>query len=278
MDKKRVFQHMAFIRTSRYTSLPFLKIVALCLLSCGIMILSSTEHIKTIQWHSWIADHIHHTMVNASKPFLTLRKLKEEWHRVFNAVEDNKYLKKELKNLYYWQQSARSLMVENTHLRAALKILPKTLPLFLTASLQKVMDPRNGTQLILDAGYEQGLVKNQVVMCEGVLIGRLTDVYAKTSKVLPLNDPLSRIPVLSETSNAKAILSGHTQDYMILTHSEGTFVPGEMLFSSGVGGLFPPYLPVGIIQKFSKGEWLVRPLFTLPHMAYGHVLTLHQVP
>ena len=62
--------------------------------------------------------------------------------------------------------------------------------------------------VLLSVGPNHGIRKGQIALDERGLVGRVTEVGARTARVLLLTDLNSRIPVILENSRAHAILVG----------------------------------------------------------------------
>lgn len=265
----RVRSGRAFLHLSPFLQVTFLFVV------CVLMIILQLKENPSIQKaRSFSADYIHHFMALSARPFLSVKHFPDYWHNLIKAKEQNEHLHRQLAEFQQLHYTARTLMAENKKLREALKLLPSHMPIFLTAKIYRVIDAQGGAHLILDAGQEQGLSKDQAVMVKGYLVGRIIEVNSHTCRILPLTDPLSRIPVVLELSNLRAILAGSNNGQLALTHREenASIVAGELALSSGEGGLFPAGLPIGVMEKSSSGQWLVNPLFSLKDLTFGHVL------
>ena len=62
--------------------------------------------------------------------------------------------------------------------------------------------------VLLSVGPNHGIRKGQIALDERGLVGRVTELGARTARVLLITDLNSRIPVILETSRAHAILVG----------------------------------------------------------------------
>jgi rod shape-determining protein MreC len=93
--------------------------------------------------------------------------------------------------------------------------------------------------------YPQGRARD-----ERGLVGRVTEVVARTALVLLLTDLNSRIPVILENSRAHAILVGTNGTRPRLTYwAEGAMPQeGERVVTSTEASAFPANLPVGMVH------------------------------
>ena len=87
-------------------------------------------------------------------------------------------------------------------------------------------------------------------MDERGLVGRVTEIGARSARVLLLTDINSRIPVTLESSRARAILVGTNGARPRLLHwPEGVMpVEGERVVTSAEANAFPAGLPVGVVH------------------------------
>ncbi|MNI48374.1 Cell shape-determining protein MreC [compost metagenome] len=75
-----------------------------------------------------------------------------------------------------------------------------------------------------------------------------------------LTDVASRIPVMVERTDARAMLTGDGSrsprlDYV---RGQGAVQDGDRILTSGDGGGFPRGLPVGVVAKGVDGSWRVK--------------------
>ena len=110
--------------------------------------------------------------------------------------------------------------------------------------------------VLLNVGARDGIRDGWATMDGIGLVGRISGVGAKTSRVILLTDSNSRIPVVVQPSGQKAILSGDNGDLPPLDFLEDqTEVrPGDQVFSSGDGGVLPAGLPVGQVVMGTDGR------------------------
>jgi len=105
--------------------------------------------------------------------------------------------------------------------------------------------------LILDVNDPNSLLlNNQPVLSKEGIIGRIRSLGLRSVEVMLSQDPQSLIPVISSESRLHSILKGHgleRKGQLINVKKTATFIKGEELYSSGLGGVFPPNYLVGRI-------------------------------
>ena len=103
--------------------------------------------------------------------------------------------------------------------------------------------------VLLNVGARDGIIDGWATMDGLGLVGRISGVGDKTSRVILLTDSNSRVPVVVQPSGQRAILSGDNGDLPPLDFLEdpAEIRPGDQVVSSGDGGVFPAGLLVGSV-------------------------------
>jgi rod shape-determining protein MreC len=168
---------------------------------------------------------------------------------IFNVYSENLRLKDENARLRQWQGAAILLQGRVANYERLLHAVPRRE----TSSVLAHVIGRSGRPylqtMILDAGKAEGVRPGEAVLDARGLIGRVLVAGDHTAWVIPLKDLNSRIPVTIAPGNAQAILAGNnTPNPGIETLDPRAHVKaGDVLFTSGDGGLLPPGLPIGTI-------------------------------
>lgn len=161
--------------------------------------------------------------------------------------KDNDALRAENEKLKEWYQAALMLQSENTALRDLLNVDKEQAKSFITTRVIADGSSTYAKSLVIEGGKNAGVVKGQGVVSREGLIGRVIESGSRTARVLLLQDINSRIPVLVEGSNERAILAGTNEASPVLDHlaADNKVAPGQRVVTSGLGGLFPYGIPVG---------------------------------
>ncbi len=168
---------------------------------------------------------------------------------IFSVYSENLRLKEENARLRQWQGAAILLQGRVANYERLLHAVPRRE----TSSVLAHVIGRSGRPylqtMILDAGKAEGVRAGEAVLDARGLLGRVLVAGDHTAWVIPLKDLNSRIPVTIAPGNAQAILAGNnTANPGIETLDPRAQVkPGDVLFTSGDGGLLPPGLPIGTL-------------------------------
>lgn len=117
--------------------------------------------------------------------------------------------------------------------------------------------------LTIDKGKKAGLKENMVVITKNGLIGKLQKVtnYSSEVKLITANDVNNKVSVSIATTEGEtdAILSGYDKKQGLVIVSEvDSQVPievGNTVTTSGLGGMFPRGIYIGVVQTISNDKY-----------------------
>jgi len=113
--------------------------------------------------------------------------------------------------------------------------------------------------IILNKGTKDKLKIGMAVVDEVHLVGKVIEVNFTNSRVLLLSDLNSKIPVVLEPIGMQAVVSGTGGtngkiQYTKEEYSDDINNQEIIAYTSGLGGLFKPGLPVGKISRVNPNE------------------------
>ena len=208
------------------------------------------------------------------QPFQETRSLLKDTHTFIHLREEYDRLKMENESLKWQVHSLTPLLHENKTLKQLIKTPDFEAHGQLTARI--LSSPYDGLHhfFLVAAGRNHGIEKNQAVIVSEGIMGRVEKVGRNVARILLLNDSNSRIPVMTSLSEQKAILAGEGGDLPTLVYVGDVrkLQEGEGIVTSGLGGVFPPGLPVGIIDKIENGKVSIRPYVPFDRIEWVHIL------
>lgn len=178
-----------------------------------------------------------------------------------DAMEENEKLNKRLSELLTERQQYSEIILENKRLRTIVG-LKETDPAFFTTAraIARGYDRFLNT-LIIDKGRNHGIVKNMAVVTANGLAGKIHAVREDFSEVLLLNDPNFSVAVRLQKSRHEGVVSGTGRGYCLLKYipPEEIIEKDELVITSGLDGIFPSGIPVGVISYIGKdgGEFFL---------------------
>lgn len=167
-----------------------------------------------------------------------------------NLLEENRKLLAEGARL-------KDVEKENEALRKELGLIPKS-RYELEASFVIAQDPQGlGNFFIIDKGENKGIRKGMpVIVSNGILIGKITEVYPNSSKVLLLTDQNSSINAEVTDSGARGIIKGvYGLGVMMDMISQAEVIKeGDEVITSGLSNETPRGLYVGKIGQTGQSS------------------------
>lgn len=113
------------------------------------------------------------------------------------------------------------------------------------------------------AGIAQGVHAGMPVRGPDGLIGRVIEAGPDTARVLMIIDPESVVPVRRLKDGAPGFAAGRgdgTLEVRPIAMANGQFAVGDILVTSGTGGIFPPNVPVAKVTEPGRDAALAIPL------------------
>lgn len=192
-----------------------------------------------------------------SRPVVAFEKTEEFFHNFAVAWDNNQSLRKKNADL---QNDVRELVLmkaENKQLRRLLHYTSKV-P-FKRVAAGRVFADINTPFLhtvLVDAGSDAGISPGLVAFDNAFVVGRVLSVGRFYSRVLLLSDSMSHVPVADIDRTVNAILVGQGGNKAELTYypKKTHFTVGERIITSGMGGIFPAGLAVGVVSSVQDGH------------------------
>jgi rod shape-determining protein MreC len=194
-------------------------------------------------------------------PLAALRHAEAAVQDVFTLSEQNRALREENERLRRWYAVAMALDAENAELKAELHWVPDPKLSYVTAHVVADAGGVYARSVLLAVGPNNGVRKGQIALDADGLVGRVTEVGARSARVLLITDMNSRVTVMLETSRARAILVGANAPAPRLMYlPEGVHpAEGERVVTSAEAEAFPAGLPVGTVHYTADGALSVLP-------------------
>jgi len=188
---------------------------------------------------------------------------------------ENARLREEVQRLTREVSRLRESAAAARRLEALLAFREQT-PFRVIAARVVGRDPTNWfATIVVDRGSRDGVLRNSAVVTAQGAVGRVIETTPFTARVLLLSDPRSAVGVILQTSREIGVLEGNGPgDLQVKYLSRASDVrPGDLVITSGQGGVFPRGLVVGRLQTIGPGaggvifrEGTVRPAVDLARL------------
>lgn len=171
--------------------------------------------------------------------------------------KENKILKEKLAKLEAINNHFLEIEKENQRLKDLLEFR-KTLPNVIISAQIIGKDATSWFRsILLDKGTKDGVKVNQPVVTHQGLVGKIVRTAPSTALVELITDKNSRVAALIQKNRAEAILYGQSSPVCVLEYLDRDvdIQAGDYVISSGMGGIFPKGLILGIISKIGKKSY-----------------------
>jgi rod shape-determining protein MreC len=187
---------------------------------------------------------------------------------------ENVRLQAENSMLKRWRRRAEILESENRQLRSVAGAVSPEKRRPLTARAVTAPGGAFAHTVLVANGSDAGIeVGNPVVTADG-LVGLVVDVGKTYSRVLMISDINAQIPVILASSSWPGVAVGSNGTYLSLRFLPAEAAPkvGELVLTSGHGGVLPAGVPVGRVDLVRDGSVQVKPAVDLRHLSYVSIL------
>ncbi|SEC25323.1 rod shape-determining protein MreC [Rhodobacter sp. 24-YEA-8] len=245
----------------------------------GIFILWRIDSPRVERFRAALVDAVIPNMEWALAPVTRAMTMIEDFQSYTRIYEQNQELKRELQQMKAWKEAALQLEQKNARLLDLnhVRLDPK-----LTHVTGVVLADSGSPfrqSVLLNVGERDGIRDGWATMDGIGLVGRISGVGARTSRVILITDTSSRIPVTIQPSGQKALLSGDNSPLPLLDFIETTdeVRPGDRVVTSGDGGVFPAGLLVGQVAMGSDRRLRVVLAADYQRLEFLRVLRSHEL-
>lgn len=181
----------------------------------------------------------------------------------WDAAHQNAQLKREQTLMIQRIVEAKAISLENRELKAALQLREHSRAPVASGRIvgSSFSSPRR--YAIFSAGSSDGVRVGMPVRSPNGLIGRVVDSGALASRVLLVSDRASIIPARILRGGQPIISQGRgdgTVDLRPLEVGRNPFKPGDIVITSGTGGLYPPLIPIARVVRLDDDGAIALPL------------------
>ena len=200
----------------------------------------------------------------------------------FHARSENERLRGEVERLRRELFALRPDAEEAERLRALLHTRPVLPDVLLAAPIVSVETRGAYRRALLAAGSREGVLPGSPLVVPEGLIGRVVSVSLPLSKAILVTDGDCAVGGQITRTGDQGVVrgegSGLRMDYL---SSLSRVLPGDLVETAGIDGLFPRGIPIGTVVEVTRGKSLflkirIRP--SAPLSRLGDVLVLAPSP
>ena len=258
-------------RKERASRLPqiLLVLIGFLLIFVGKADITAARHVK-----SGVVEVIAPLMEAVAAPIQSIENMFEGMRTVASLREEAQRLKAQNERLRRWQRRAEILESENRQLRSVLGAVIPQDRVAVTARVITAPGSSFVQTVLIQHGEGFAVRRGDPVVTADGLVGMIVEPGNRYSRVLLLSDVNARIPVILSRSSWPGLIHGQNSLLLKLQFLplEARPAKGELVQTSGHGGVLPAGIPVGRIEQISSEQVLVRPSVDLRQLSFVSVL------
>jgi rod shape-determining protein MreC len=197
---------------------------------------------------------------------------------------ENAALQVENRTLRATNQGLRDAEHEVNRLRHALNYRERSVFKLIAAEVVTRDSSTWWRTVTIDRGKRDGIQADMPVATDVGLVGKITTVSDSISVVLLISDENCKVAASVEGSREQGIVSGERviaglNPFLNLNFlsKQADLKPGQKVYTSGVGGVFPSGLLIGVVKTFRvrelDGQAQLTPAVDLSHLEDVFVVT-----
>ncbi|MFY9318992.1 rod shape-determining protein MreC [Lentibacter algarum] len=249
------------LRTEDFSGpLKRLILVVLMLVLVGVFILWRIDSPRVERFRIAVIDRVVPNFDWAFAPVTGAANLIKDFQSYRKIYEQNQELRRELQRMESWKEAALQLEQENARL---LDLNNVRLDPRLTSISGNVLADSGSPyrqSVLINVGARDGILDGWAAMDGIGLVGRVSGVGERSSRVLLLTDASSRVPVTVQPSGQRGLIIGDNTlaPPIDFVENRDMIRPGDRVVSSGDGDVFPSGVLIGHIAVDTGGRMRVR--------------------
>ena len=228
-----------------------LRLIVLAAMAAGLMVADHRQH-QLAAIRDGIASLGYPIQRAVSAPFEAWASMRESFATRTRVEAENVRLAAD--NLVLRLQLLRfdALEQENRRLRAVRESSPRAVQRSLVAEILQVdLDPFRQRALV-NKGTRAGVFRGQAAIDAKGIFGQVTRAGPVSAEIIMISDPEHAIPVAINRTGARSIALGTGRSGLLslpYLPQNADVVAGDLLVSSGLGGVYPPGYPVAKVTS-----------------------------
>ncbi|MGH8130003.1 MAG: rod shape-determining protein MreC [Steroidobacteraceae bacterium] len=231
-----------------------LRLIVLALMSAGLMVADHRQH-RLAAFRDWVSTAAYPFQWAVQAPLAAWIATRESLATRARVEADNVRLAADNLVLRLKTMRFESLEQENQRLRAARESSARVVQRSLVAEIVRVdLDPFR-QRVLVNKGGKDGVFRGQAALDANGIFGQVTRAGPISAEVILISDPEHAIPVQVNRTGTRSIALGTGRSGLLslpyLPQNTDVIV-GDLLVSSGLGGVYPPGYPVGKVSAIVR--------------------------
>ena len=244
----------------------------------GLFLLWRIDSPRVERFRSALVDRVVPNLSWAMAPVTKAVAIFDNFQSYSRLYEQNQQLRDELQQMKAWKEAALQLEQKNARLLDLNQVRLDPMLTHVTGVVLADSGSPFRQSVLLNVGAHDGIRDGWATMDGIGLVGRISGVGDRTSRVILLTDSNSRVPVEVQPSGQNAILSGDNsmQPPLDFVENPDKLQPGDRVVTSGDGEVFPAGLLVGSVAMGNDKRLRVILAADYERLEFLRVLRSHQ--
>ena len=211
-------------------------------------------------FYTWVSKPVQQTAVSINDTSSGSEKTRDE------LLEENSELRDEINDLVSQVINYDDLKKENEILRKYYGIKDDNPDYKIAVANVIRRDPNDDFYgFTIDKGSRDKISVNDPVITDNGLVGWISEVNVTTSKVTTLLSPDAKVGAMDQKSRDSGIATGSislSDDGLLelaVISADNKIKPGDIVITTGVGGVYPPDIVIGKVTKLDYDEYDTTP-------------------
>jgi rod shape-determining protein MreC len=181
-----------------------------------------------------------------------------EFFQVFGDLEkENQILREKLLKASIQNQKLQEHMLENIRLKRLLMFKQGSQYSFIPASVIGFGQEQTIRSLILNVGSADSIRKNQAVLTEAGLVGKILDAETQQALTQILMDRNTLVSARLQKSREVGVVgwSGNLWLDLYYIPKDVEVEPGEVVITSGLSRIYPKGIKIGVVAEVEEKEY-----------------------
>ncbi|HEX9706284.1 MAG TPA: rod shape-determining protein MreC [Steroidobacteraceae bacterium] len=224
-----------------------LRLILLALVSAGLMVADHRQH-RLAAIREWVSTAAYPFQWAVQAPLAAWTATRESLATRARVEAENVKLAADNLVLRLKLMRFESLEQENQRLRAARESSSRVVQRSLVAEIVRVdLDPFR-QRVLVNKGTRAGVFRGQAALDANGIFGQVTRAGPVSAEIILISDPEHAIPLQVNRTGTRSIALGTGRSGLLslpYLPQNSDVIVGDLLVSSGLGGVYPPGYPVG---------------------------------
>lgn len=231
-----------------------LRLIVLALASAGLMVADHRQH-HLAMVRDWASAAVYPFQWAVQAPVQAWDAMRESFATRARIEADNVRLASDNLVLRLRLMRFEALEQENQRLRAMRESSTRVVQRTLVAEIVRVDLDTFRQRVLVNKGTRDGVFRGQAALDANGIFGQVTRAGPLSAEIILITDSEHAIPVQVNRTGARTVAYGMGRSGLLslpYLPQNSDVVAGDLLVSSGLGGVYPPGYPVATVSEVER--------------------------